>query len=77
MSRKKIRHSKRRRSSFPARRRPNVSYEDLNYQNVEVLKKFVTEQGKLLSRFYTGLPAHFQRKLAKAVKQARQVLLMR
>ena len=60
-----------------ARRRPNIGFEDLDFRNVEVLKKFVTEQGKILSRTYTGLPAHFQRRLAIAIKRARNVLLMR
>lgn len=75
---KKIKFSKRKRAVSPsARRCPNISFEDLDYRNVEVLKKFVTEQGKILSRYYTGLPAHFQRRMALAVKRARNVLLMR
>jgi small subunit ribosomal protein S18 len=75
---KKMKFSKRKKALTPsARRRPNISFEDLDYRNVEVLKKFITEQGKILSRKYTGLPAHFQRQLAVAIKRARQVLLMR
>lgn len=75
---KKIKFSKRKKTlSASARRRPNIGLEDLDYRNVEVLKKFVTEQGKILSRYYTGFPAHFQRQLARAVKRARNVLLMK
>ncbi len=75
---KKIKFSKRKKPlSAAARRRPNISYEDLDYHNVEVLKKFVTEQGKILSRYYTGLPVHFQKRLAKAIKRSRNVLLMK
>jgi len=75
---KKIKFSKRKKPlSAAARRRPNISFEDLDVHNVEVLKKFVTEQGKILSRYYTGLPTHFQRRLAKAIKRARHVLLMK
>jgi small subunit ribosomal protein S18 len=75
---KKIKFSKRKKPlSAAARRRPNISFEDLDCRNVEVLKKFVTEQGKILSRHYTGLPNHFQRRMAKAIKRARNVLLMR
>lgn len=75
---KKIKFSKRRRKqTFASRKRPNISFEDLNFKNTEVLRKFVTEQGKLMNRFYTGLPSRFQRRLARAVKQARHVLLMR
>lgn len=75
---KKAKFSKRRRSAnLSARRRPNVRIEDLDYRNVEVLKRFVTEQGRILNRQYTGLPARFQRQLAKAIKRARNVLLMK
>jgi small subunit ribosomal protein S18 len=75
---KKIKFSKRRkRQSYSARKRPNIGFEDLDFKNTEVLKKFVTEQGKLMNRFYTGLPSRFQRRLAMAVKRARHVLLMR
>ena len=37
----------------------------------------VTEQGKILPRKYTGLPAPFQRRLSRSIKQARQMLLMK
>jgi small subunit ribosomal protein S18 len=74
---KKIKFGKGKRKSLSSRRRPNVILDDLDFRNVEVLKKFVTEQGKILSRTYTGLPARFQRRLARAIKQARQVLLVR
>jgi small subunit ribosomal protein S18 len=75
---KKIKFSKRKKAlSATARRRPNISFEDLDYRNVEVLKKFITEHGKILSRYYTGLPTHFQRRLALSIKRARNVLLMK
>ncbi len=75
---KKIKFSKRKKPlSAAARRRPNISFEDLDFRNTEVLKKFVTEQGKILGRYYTGLPAHFQRRMALAIKRARNVLLMK
>jgi len=75
---KKIKFPKRKRT-FPSsmRRRPNIRMEDLDCRNVEIIKKFVTEQGKILSRFYTGMPARFQRRLARSVKRARNVLLLK
>jgi small subunit ribosomal protein S18 len=51
--------------------------EAIDYKNINLLKQFVTEQGRILPRKYTGLPAHYQRRLAKAIKRARQMLLMR
>ncbi|MBV9464354.1 MAG: 30S ribosomal protein S18 [Verrucomicrobiae bacterium] len=59
------------------RRRPNLRIEDIDFKNVELLRKFVTEEGKILSRKYTNLPASFQRRLAKSIKRARNMLLMK
>ena len=33
--------------------------------------------GRILPRKYTGMPAHYQRKLTNAIKRARQMLLMK
>ena len=61
------------------RTRPRVHYsmDLLDYKNVEFLKQFVTDQGRILPRKYTGLPAPYQRKLTRAVKRARHALLMK
>ena len=45
--------------------------ETINYKNVDLLRRFITEQGKILPRRLTGVTAKQQRQLAKAVKQAR------
>jgi small subunit ribosomal protein S18 len=45
--------------------------EVINYKNVDLLRRFITEQGKILPRRLTGVTAKEQRHLAKAVKQAR------
>jgi small subunit ribosomal protein S18 len=45
--------------------------EMINYKNVDLLRRFITEQGKILPRRLTGVTAKEQRHLAKAVKQAR------
>ena len=55
----------------------DFTLEALDFKNVNLLKQFVTEQGRILPRKYTGLPAHYQRRLARAIKRARQMLLMR
>ena len=41
-----------------------------------LLRQFVTDKGRILPRKYTGLPAHYQRQLNRAIKRARQMLLM-
>jgi small subunit ribosomal protein S18 len=55
----------------------DFSVEALDFKNVNLLRQFVTEQGRILPRKYTGLPAHYQRRLARAIKRARQMLLMK
>lgn len=62
-----------------SRPKPRVDFpiEALDYKNVEFLKQFMTEGGRILPRKYTGLPAHYQRRLAKAIKRARQMLLLK
>jgi len=50
---------------------PISAGEIINYKNVDLLRLFITEQGKILPRRLTGVTAKQQRQLAKAVKQAR------
>lgn len=52
----------------------NLDYVD--YKDVELLKRFINEQGKLLPRRVTNVPAKFQRKLTRAVKRARHLALL-
>lgn len=59
------------------RRRIDVTIDAIDYKNPEILKRFVTEAGKILPRRVTGMPAHFHRKITREVKRARQALLMR
>ncbi len=58
------------------RRRIDTALEALDYKNPELLKRFVTESGKILPRRITGMPAHFHRKINREIKRARAVLLM-
>jgi len=55
----------------------DFTFDALDYKNVTLLKQFVTDQGRILPRKYTGLPAHYQRQLNRSIKQARQMLLMK
>jgi small subunit ribosomal protein S18 len=61
------------------RPKPKVDFtaDALDYKNVNLLKQFVTDAGRILPRKYTGLPAHYQRRLNRAIKRARQMLLMK
>ena len=48
----------------------------INYKDVDLLRKFITERGKILPRRITGLTAKQQRDLTTAIKQARILALL-
>ncbi len=48
----------------------------IDYKDAEFLKKFLNEQGKLLPRRITGNSLKYQRKVAQAVKKARQMAIL-
>lgn len=47
----------------------------IDYKNIDLLTLFITEQGKILPRRATGVTIQQQRKLARAIKQARILAL--
>ena len=48
----------------------------INYKEYVFLKKFITEQGKIIPSFVTGVSAKYQRRLAKEIKKARNIALL-
>lgn len=50
--------------------------ETIDYKDVEKLRKYVTERGKILPRRITGTCAEHQRAVTTAVKRARTVALL-
>jgi small subunit ribosomal protein S18 len=59
------------------RRRTDLSEEAVDYKNPELLKRFVTESGKILPRRVTGMSARMHRKITSEIKRARAALLMK
>src|SRR5213080_4565005 len=55
------------------RRRIDIATEAIDYKNPDLLKKFVTESGKILPRRVTGMPAHMHRKITREIKRRRSV----
>ena len=49
---------------------------EIDYKDLELLKGFVTETGKIVPSRITGTKARYQRQLAKAVKRARYLALL-
>jgi small subunit ribosomal protein S18 len=79
MPRKKDKNKRNANQSRPPRPKPIIDFtiDKLEYRNTELLQTFVTGHGRILPRKYTGLPAHYQRRMANAIKRARQLLLMK
>ena len=48
----------------------------IDYKDPDFLLKFINEQGKLLPRRITGTSLKYQRRVAQAVKRARQIALL-
>jgi small subunit ribosomal protein S18 len=48
----------------------------VDYKDVAMLSRFLSERGKILSRRLTGLSAYNQRKLSKAIKRAQNLGLL-
>ncbi len=48
----------------------------VNYKNVSLLKKFISERGKILPRRITSITAKKQRELAESIKLARNIALL-
>ena len=50
--------------------------DDINYKDTRMLNAFMSERGKITPRRISGVCAPHQRRLAEAIKQARNIALM-
>jgi len=48
----------------------------IDYKQIDLLQRFVTEEGKIRPRRQTGTCAKHQRQLAKAIKRSRHIALL-
>mgnify|MGYP000855427575 CR=1 FL=1 len=48
----------------------------VDYKDLELLKSFITESGKIVPARITGTSAKYQRQLTKAIKRSRYLALM-
>lgn len=62
------------------KKRKKVCYmctgKDINYKDVEILKKYMNDKGKILPRRVTGACAKHQRYIAEQIKKARMIGLV-
>jgi len=48
----------------------------IDYKDIDTLRKFISERGKILPRRVTGTSAKYQRMLTTAIKRSRQIALL-
>ncbi|MFC8915429.1 30S ribosomal protein S18 [Streptomyces sp. WAC05374] len=64
----------------PARSRPNPLERDgityIDYKDTDLLRRFISDRGKIRSRRVTRVSAQQQRQLARAIKNAREMALL-
>lgn len=49
---------------------------EIDYKDIETLKNYITETGKIVPSRITGTSAKYQRQLSKAIKRARYLSLL-
>lgn len=64
----------------PAKRRQNLLAKEgvkvVDWKDVTLLRKFISDRGKIRSRRVTGLTPQQQRQVATAIKNAREMALL-
>ena len=50
--------------------------EQIDYKDIDLLKKYITETGKIIPSRITGTKSHYQKQLAVAIKRARHLALL-
>ena len=54
----------------------NLNSKFINYKNIELLKRYITETGKIVPGRVSGVTSSQQRKITKAIKVARYMALL-
>jgi len=72
---------KRRRPEVNPRKKKRIVYkfkedEVVDYKDIALLRKFMSDRGKIRSRRVTGLSPRRQREVATAIKNAREMALL-
>ena len=59
-----------------ARRFSSSSPSEIDYKDLDLLRDYITETGKIMPARVSGTPARFQRRLSTAIKRARYLSLL-
>ena len=64
----------------PFKKKPNplkaAKDTEIDYKDVALLRKFISDRGKIRSRRITGVTVQEQREISKAIKNAREMALL-
>lgn len=64
----------------PFKKKPNpltaAHVKEIDYKDVALLRKFISDRGKIRSRRITGVTVQQQREISKAIKNAREMALL-
>ena len=68
-------------NNFRKRRKKSCYFTDnkvqyIDYKNVELLRRFISDRGKILPKRVTGTKAGYQKELSIAIKRARHMALL-
>jgi len=61
---------------YRPRKYTRINVTEIDYKDLNTLRRFISDRGKVRSRRVTGLSRRHQRQLALAVKRAREVALL-
>jgi small subunit ribosomal protein S18 len=61
---------------FRPRKYTRINVEEIDYKDLAILRRFISDKGKLRSRRVTGLSRQHQKQLALAVRRAREIALL-
>ncbi len=48
----------------------------IDYKNVKLLRRYISQYGKIVPRYYTGVSLKYQKELSRAIKRAREMALL-
>ena len=54
----------------------NLDSKFINYKNIDILKRYITETGKIVPGRVSGVTSSQQRKITRAIKVARYMALL-
>lgn len=61
---------------FPRRRQNQIVPDYIDWKDIDYLKRFIPERGKIMPRRISGVSAKDQRRISRAIKRARSMALI-